>query len=157
MNPYLTFCIACYAAFVSTLVLAWDITKWKRLRPRLNVEVRPNTKVAYTSNVAGHSTRFAEICTCISVTNVGAHTTTIKDIMITQCPISEAEANDVVHLSFNTLGDKLPFALEAGKQWQGYLNEQNGNPLRPPKPNTYVHVYHSMSDEPTSARLNTLG
>lgn len=140
---YLT---AAYAAIVSTLVLTWDIAKWKRAQARLKVSVESHSRPA--ASIKGEPATVT--WSTINVRNIGSHTTTIKRIAIRKGkgPHKGKEENVNLHNYKN----ELPQILESGKQWDGYPSPWRGE-FGALEVGDILLVYHSMSDDPAQLKL----
>jgi hypothetical protein len=148
MNPYLTFCIACYAAFLSTLVFVWDITKWKASRARLRIELEHHSRPAYNVERGQPSETTWQT---VTVTNIGAQTSTITRItFLNRLNWFQTKEETVL---FRNHEDQLPQIVEPGKQWRGHPNPFDLDQFVNPKKRGLLLVYHSMSDRPAKLRL----
>ena len=118
----LTEIIAGYAAIVATVVLIWDIYKWKASGPRIKLTAKSNRKFINVPHIPeGKSFIVAD------ATNVGNLPTTITALgaqyykswlrFVLQRPEKQF---DIV----NTGLKSLPYTLEPGKVWKGVI-EQN--------------------------------
>ncbi len=150
MNPYLTFCVASYAAVLSTLVFLWDIAKWKANRARLKIRVEDHARPVYNL-----STRGPDVSTwkTVTITNVGAQTTTLKAVWIIKYHHFFDFEGQKGELQIDNRGSELPFTLEPGKQWDGYPRGPEESLLTSNNQLTYVMVTHSMSNEPTRLKI----
>lgn len=118
-----TIYVAWYAAAVSTIVLLWDVYKWMRSGPKLNIKAKPNmTRVIFMGN--------AEKSIFIEVTNTGSANTTLThlifyryknrfDAFFRRNSITRGVVMD------SSFGPNLPYELNAGGRWTGGISQED--------------------------------
>ncbi len=118
-----TIYVAWYAAAVSTIVLLWDIYKWMKSGPKLNIKAKPDmTRVLYTGN--------KEKSIFIEVTNTGSASTTLTHLVIYRYKnrldaffgrnlITQGVVMD------SSFGPNLPYELNAGGRWTGGISQED--------------------------------
>lgn len=132
---------AWWGAGLATLVLAWDIYKWKTSGARLSVKVVPGMQMAGGQNEAFHI--------LIEVVNRGDRLTTLTHLAVYQY----ASAFDRLRRKRKASllvpkpgGNGLPHELEPGKRWTGLI-DQSGliRQLEGDGRHLHVAVVHSSS------------
>jgi len=116
--------IAIYAAIVATIVLIWNIFKWKVSGPKLAVECAP-----ISDEPSSEFTRRFSAQIAVKVTNKGDQPTLITDIeyhvyhnwwaTFRQRPYGRVAAGVVSP-------DALPWKLEPGEVWEGVGQQPPG-------------------------------
>ena len=114
--------VAWWGAVVATVVLLWDIYKWNKSGPNLQLSASPNMQVLGDEGLEGPSYIFLE------VSNVGDRKTTLTHFVgkwyksfWQRIRRKKAEANFMVPNP--EYSKPLPFILEAGESWTGYVRQ----------------------------------
>lgn len=109
--------VAWWGAIIATLVLAWDIYKWKTRGPNLHIRLTPNMKVI------GDPVREGQTWVTINVSNVGDRPTTIKSFGFEFYPSLYSKIRGKSETAFfitNPSDAKpLPLVLSPGEEWIG--------------------------------------
>lgn len=144
--------VAWYAAGVSTIVLLWDIYKWIKSGPKLNIKA-----VANMSHII-----FAEIeekSIFVEVTNTGTAGTTIThlivyryknrlDVLFGRNAISKGAVID------NSFGPSLPYVLDAGGRWTGGISQEDLIKKTGKEGYLVCGVYFTHSEKPITKTLS---
>ena len=113
--------VAWWGAIVATLVLIWDVYKWKRSGPVLRVTARPNMR-SMDENSEG-------VYIIIEVSNIGDKSTTLTGLVGVCYKSRLAVFLRKPNYSFvvtNTIFRKtLPFLLIPGDRWMGGIDQRN--------------------------------
>ena len=109
--------VAWWGAVLATVVLIWDIYKWKTSGPRLKFKVTPNMIVV------GDPTREGKTFISASATNVGDRPTTITNLVMQHYNnyfnmLRHKPSTLMIVVSPSTV-QPLPFILQPGQVWQG--------------------------------------
>jgi len=114
-----TYIAAWWGAIVASLVLAWDIYKWKNQGPQLTMRLSPHMKVI------GDPTREGITWITITVSNIGDRPTTIKGVGFEyyknwfhrlRCHVDESAVFPNPSNNF-----PLPRVLNPGDEWVGFI------------------------------------
>lgn len=113
--------VAWWGAIVATLVLIWDVYKWKRSGPVLRVTARPNMR-SMDENSEG-------VYIIVEVSNIGDKSTTLTNLVGVCYKSRLAVFLKKPNYSFdvtNTMFRKtLPFLLIPGDRWMGGIDQRN--------------------------------
>jgi len=144
---------AWWGATIATLVLAWDIYKWKRSGPIVNVSASPNMETfGGVPNSLNNKTFVV-----VEVTNTGSKKTTLTHLVGFYYKSLFHKLRKKQEKSFivanPALSGPLPHVLESGERWLGAI-EQNKE-LEEMSRNGYlfVGVYHSFGRKPILKRV----
>jgi len=120
VNITITDVLAVWGAFVASMVLIWDIIKWKKSGPQVSFEVQANSIMV---NVLGVDSD--RNVTSFRVFNKGDRAITISNIgfiyyenyfqMLFRKPSKTCVFNPLV------ISGTIPYFLEIGKCWDGCL------------------------------------
>jgi hypothetical protein len=144
---------AWWGAIIATLVFAWDIFKWNRSGPIINVLASPNMKIF--GDIPEHPEDMTYVA--VEVTNTGDKKTTITHLVgfhyksiFQKLRRKNNKSFAVVNPAFNA---RLPHVLEPGERWLGGI-EQNEE-LEEFSRNGYLHcgVIHSSGKYPVTQRV----
>jgi len=120
-NIGLTDLLAVWGAFVATLVLLWDIFKWKKTGPQIIFTALPNMCMYGDPNISKDKTFIST-----KAANKGDHPTTITNLGI------RYYSNYICRLFrkpnwqgviANPLPGRLPHKLEPGEVWCGLIDQ----------------------------------
>jgi len=142
--------IAGYAALVATVVLVWDIYKWKVSGPRIRFKVSPNMQVF---NYPGIS--HADTFVTAKAINVGHLPTTITTLGIRYYRnwlrriLRRSDRQGVIA---NTALNPLPHVLEPGTIWTGLINQSELRGFRG-SGILFCELYLSHKRTPKAARI----
>lgn len=110
---------AWWGAILASLVLFWDVYKWKRQGPKLVMRLSPNI------HVYGDPRRENKIWISITVTNIGDRPTTIKGVgMEFYASWLQRLRNRVKEAAIFTYPNydlPLPRVLNSGDEWRGLI------------------------------------
>jgi len=110
---------AWWGAVVASIVLIWDIYKWKTDGPKLNMLVTPNMKCMGDPSRENITWVFA------TITNVGSRPTTIKSIGMWYYKNKFNYFRNKVEFAaiFPNPNDqfRLPYVLKPGEEWVGLV------------------------------------
>ena len=113
--------VAWWGAIVATLVLIWDVYKWKRSGPLHRVTARPNMRSLDGDNKG--------VYIIVEVSNIGDKSTTLTDLVGVCYKSRLAVFLRKPNYSFvvpNTMFRKmLPFLLIPGDCWTGGIDQRN--------------------------------
>jgi len=144
--------VAWWGAVVATIVLIWDIYKWKTSGPRIKFEVRPNTLVM------GDPAREDKKFISANATNVGDRPTTITNLVLqhynSYFNMLRHKPSTSMVVDMPSTGQPLPYILQPGQVWQG-LAIQDDNLEELSKDGYLVcGLCHSHSDKEIDRRVN---
>lgn len=109
--------VAWWGAIVATVVLLWDIYKWKTAGPKIRFVVRPGIIVVGDPARKGQSFISAE------ATNIGDRPTTITNLVIQHYKSYFAMLRHKPQTSMlvtkPSASQPLPYVLQPGSVWQG--------------------------------------
>lgn len=113
--------VAWWGAIVATLILIWDVYKWKRSGPMLKVTARPNMR-SMEKNSEG-------VYIIVEVSNIGDKSTTLTHLVGVCYKSRLAMFHRKPNYSFfvpNTMStNPLPFLLIPGDHWMGGIDQRN--------------------------------
>lgn len=144
--------IAIYAGIVSTIVLLWDIVKWRmESAPQILVKVSPNMFM-----IDGFGKKSARKIS-FTATNIGTRVTTINNITgfwyKNYFNFWRRKADAAFVVANPVLTQPIPYKLEPGSEWMGGMNqdefmqEYNRGYL-------VLGVHHTLSQKPIERVLN---
>jgi len=145
---------AWWGAIIATLVLIWDMYKWKLSGPIINVSASPGMQTV--GNLPNHLEGKKYIS--VEVTNTGDRKTTITHLVglhyksFFQKLINKKDINFIVATPA-FIPPPLPYILEPGERWMGGI-EQNSE-LEEMSRNGYLccGIYHSCGKKPILQRV----
>ncbi len=149
---FATVATAVYAAVVSTVVLVWDVVKWRMAGPRLRVTVQ--TRLVRLGNGQIDPTTYLGA----QVTNCGDRPTTLMSfgaLTYKNDWLAFVQANrpDLGLIFPGGPGVRtLPLVLEPGQQWQGLVPQEDVESLTKSKC-VMIAIYHSHSPKPVLTRV----
>jgi hypothetical protein len=152
MTITVTELVAWWGAVVATLVLVWDVYKWGRSGPVVNVSASPNMQtIGMGPDYEGKT--FATV----EATNTGNRATTLTHLIGVQYPSLLARVRrKPYHQFFVTdpgMGYKLPHVLSPGERWLGAMEQNDELQKLSTEGYLYVGVHHSSGRRPVSCRL----
>lgn len=146
--------VAWWGAIVATLVLIWDVYKWKRSGLLLRVTARPNMR-SMDENSEG-------VYIFVEVSNIGDKSTTLTHLVGVCYKSRLAVFLRKPNYSFfvpNAMSTKtLPFLLIPGDRWMGGIDQRNlekGFKEKGIKKISYLYcgVNDSSKSKPTLVRV----
>lgn len=143
--------VAWWGAILSTIVLAWDIYKWRTSGPKLRVAVQTGMQ---TFNMPEYD---GKTLILVYVTNYGDRPTTITNLGLKFYPSAWAKIRNKATKAFvfprpNT-AQPLPFELKQGNLWCG-IGEQTPEVLAMAKSGHLIcELYHSHVNKPVRRRV----
>ena len=149
---FATVVIAVYAAVVSTVVLAWDVVKWRMSGPRLRITVQVN--LMFVGNGKLDPTRYVGA----QVTNCGDRPTTLQSFgafIYKNDWLASVQSNrpDICMIFPEGHGvQTLPLLLEPGQQWRGLIEQSAVESIAREKC-LMIAIYHSHSPKPALHRV----
>ncbi|MBI5205303.1 MAG: hypothetical protein HZA11_10340 [Nitrospirae bacterium] len=144
--------VAWWGAVIATIVLIWDIYKWKTSGPKLKFVVTPNMLVV------GDPAREGKKYISANATNIGDRPTTITNLVIQHYNnyfnmLRHKPSTSMIVVAPST-AQPLPFILQPGQVWQG-LAIQNQELEKLAKDGYIVcGLCHSHSDKEIDRRIN---
>jgi len=143
--------LAVWGAFVATLVLLWDIYKWKTYGPQISFTARPNMLIYGDS-------RFPSDKDFISAeaVNNGDKATTITNLGFRVYRnrfdrlLGKSRINAVIG---NTGLKPLPYVLEVGTVWSGLADQDKLEEKTLPKDIIIFELSLSHSNKPKKVRV----
>lgn len=124
VNITITDVLAVWGAFIATLILIWDVIKWKNSGSKVSFEVQTNRILINVPNVDSDRT-----VTAFRVENIGDRPTTITNIGFHYYKnyfyklIRKASKQTVFNPQSYT--GEIPFFLDIGKVWDGSLYQDS--------------------------------
>lgn len=143
--------VAWWGAVVATVVLVWDIYKWRTSGPKIKFVVQPNTLVV------GDPTRKGQKFISVNATNVGDRPTTITNLVLQHYKnyfnmLRRKPSTSMFIVSPSTT-QPIPYILQPGDVWQG-LSIQNSELEDLAKDGYLVcGLCHSHSDKEIDRRV----
>lgn len=145
--------VAWWGAVIATLVLLWDIYKWRHAGPRLTLKARPNMYFSGLSELDGKRLIFVE------VSNNGDRPTTITKLLLVYYDGLWAliRRNAQYFLVKNPgIANSLPHKLGVGEEWDGYTFHTDENEQMLQSGYLYVSLCCSYRTRPISARIRPI-
>lgn len=147
----LTDLLAVWGAFIATLVLIWDIFKWKRSGPQIVFEALPNMMVLGVPTLSKDKTYIIA-----KATNKGDRTTTITNLGVRYysnrfCKLLQRPKWQGVIA--NTGLKPLPYILKPGETWSGLIDQDEFNDELYERGILIVELYCSHSKKPKKVRV----
>lgn len=109
--------VAWWGAIVATIVLLWDIYKWKKAGPRIKFKVRSGMIVI------GDPERDNQAFISVEATNTGDRPTTITNIVVqhynTYFAMLRHKPSNTMIMNNPSPSRPLPYVLNPGSVWQG--------------------------------------
>ena len=144
---------AWWGAAVATVVLAWDLYKWGRSGPQLEVSASPNMKTFGGGAAAYGEGPFV----LIEVRNNGDRKTTLTHF-VGVCYRNRLDKllNREPKRSFlimSTAPDGIPYILEAGERWMGVALQNNELVQCSHEGHLCLGVYHSGGKRAVTAHV----
>jgi hypothetical protein len=147
--------VAWWGAVIATLVLIWDVYKWKTSGPRIKFSASPDMEII------GDPQKQKEGKTYITVKaiNIGGRPTTITKVGIIHY---KSQFNRLIKKSDKKaiiidtgLPYQLPYVLQPGAVWDGFIPQENVEGM-----STYGQLYcvlfYSNKKRPKTARIKIL-
>jgi len=140
--------VAIYAAVVSTVVLIWDIVKWRRERPQLIARIEAN--MVYLNSPGRHL--------LVELTNRGGKPFTVKQVRFRHYAsrfdywrkTKNYEAGVMVEV---TSGEEPPFRLDVGGMQTFTYAQDDEFSVKVRTGCMVALIDHSMSSEPVFVRI----
>lgn len=137
---------AWWGALIATVVLIWDIFKWSKEGPTLDVDVTPNMKVV------GDPLRQADTYIAIRATNSGDLPTTITNVGLkhfkNRLAFLRGRPDSQWIVVKPDFARPLPYLVAPGDIWDGgALQDERALGLMS-KGLLYCYVFHSASKRP---------
>lgn len=150
----LTELAAWWGAIVATIVLLWDIYKWKRSGPALQVSVTPDDIHTPGPRLQGGP------YIAVTVVNVGGRRTTLTDLVAVYYPslwLVLTRKFEMYYYLKPWGGERLPFELNPGSAWTGRFHQDNtvGNQVRDGY--LYCGIKHTSSRKSVLRRVRISG
>jgi len=145
---------AWWGAIIATLVLLWDMYKWKRSGPIINVSALPNMQTV--GKIPNHLEGKKYIA--VEVTNTGDKKTTITHLVVFHYKSLFRKIRGKKDKSFFVatpalFPPSLPHMIEPGERWLGGVEQTSE--LEEMSKNGYLYcgVYHSSGKKPILQRV----
>ena len=144
---------AWWGAIVASLILIWDIYKWKRCGPIVRVSATPNMRTY--GNIS--DSQKDKTYVVVEVTNTGDRKTTITHLIgfhyksFFQKILKKRNKAFVVAIP--ALSEPLPYVLEPGERWLGGIDQNNKLEEISQNGFLYCGVYHSSGKRPVLERV----
>lgn len=148
----LTKIAAWWGAVIATLLLGWDIYKWKRSGPIINVSVSSNMKPVGNSLSRIQDKTFIYV----EVVNKGDRKTTITHLVVFHYSsffkklINKKNMQGIV---VSALNKPLPYVLEPGELWQGGILQNKELEEMIKNGYLYCGIFHSSGNKPILRRV----
>jgi len=145
---------AWWGAIIATLVLVWDMYKWKHSGPIINVSASPGMETV--GKIPNHLEGKKYIA--VEVTNTGDKKTTITHLVVFhyislfQKLIKKKDKSFIVATPA-LFPPPLPYMIEPGERWLGGIEQTSE--LEEISRNGYLYcgVYHSCGKKPVLQRV----
>lgn len=147
----LTSILAVWGAFWATIVLFWDVYKWRTQGPRLKIYAGLGYRII--GGLDEDTNNYLNVTVC----NVGDGKTTITNLGLEYYESwidSVTKRNGRHFICANPISSqKIPYPLDAGEQW-GARSIQNADIEKMAlEGHLYCAVHYSNSDKPARKRL----
>lgn len=143
---------AWWGAIVASVVLLWDIFKWRVSQVNLRISAHPNMRaVTHTGKFDDDLNIFLE------VVNNGNKTTTITHLIVKHHRNTldrlrgKASMQGIVALPSDT--QPLPFELEPGKRWVGLIDQKDVEAKASTTGYFYCGIIHTASKKERLVRV----
>jgi len=140
---------AWWGAIIATLVLLWDMYKWERSGPIINVSASPNMQPF--GKIPNHPEGKKYIA--VEVTNIGNRKTTITHLVVFHYKslfrkIRGKKDKSIIVLLPALLPPPLPYVIKPGERWLGGIEQTSE--LEETSRNGYLYcgIYHSCGKKP---------
>lgn len=145
--------VAIYAAFVSSVVLIWDIIKWWRTGPRLHGHAKGNMQM-----IGGARGRDPSSYIVFTVYNRGSANVTLTNVGLLAYSSRWAKFRRKSDRSFvvNATGDTgytVPYVLKAGEQFMTLARQDSELEALTRSHQVYGAIYHTYGDKPLLLRI----
>jgi len=144
---------AWWGAVIGTLVLAWDIYKWKRSGPMVQVTASPNMRTFGGMPDALEDKTFV----VVEVTNTGDRKTTLTHLVGFHYSSLLQKLRKNKSKSFfvakPALSQPLPYVLEPGERWIGGIQQNEELEEMTRDGYLYCGVYHSCGKKAVVQRV----
>jgi len=144
---------AWWGATVATMVLLWDVFKWKRSGPILTMSATPNMRIVDGRNQDKRS----NLMISVRVTNVGNQTTTITQLhgVHYACYFDKVrnKRNKAFIVANPMITQPLPHVLSPGEQWTGVMEQSPEVVSLSREGYLYCGVCYSSRKKPAMRRL----
>lgn len=144
---------AWWGAIVATLAFLWEVFRWLRKGPRIQVKTTTNMKA---NDIPGIDETDTFIF--VEVINIGDGPTTITnfgvdvyDGLISR--LKDRPQSRYVLTGQNYFGPPIPHVLEVGKRWTGGINQRQFDKTFITEGNLYAAVFHTFSKKPALAKV----
>lgn len=144
--------VAWWGAIIATVVLAWDIYKWKTSGAKIRLLVSSGMSL-YGGGVQDENTYIT-----FRVTNVGDRPTTITTIagkhyknMWAKLRNKVTQAFVIPNPTFNH--QHLPHMLEVGQEWMGGAEQTSDIEEMAKNGYLFIEVYDSVHEKPSIGRV----
>jgi len=148
----ITAIVAWWGAVVATLVLVWDVYKWRKRGADIRVEASPNMHaVPALPGTDGKSYVF------VAAVNHGSQSTTITHLLGIYFPSLYQKlvrrGGQQFFVATQIFGPALPHVLQPGERWTGGIDQDQLERDYPSKGRLYCGVVHSTSKKPIYKRV----
>ncbi len=145
---------AWWGAVIATLVLVWDVVKWKKRTSSVRVKVSPDM-----SSFNQHEGRFEDDKSIfVEVVNQSEQPITITHLVLYHYSSMwhvlrrKPEMQGAVPRPGGA--QPIPYELEPGKRWVGLIDQKDVEEKTGVKGVLYCGVYHTASNKPALAKTS---
>ncbi len=145
--------VAWWGAILATIVLAWDIYKWKTSGPQIRFTARPNMK---TFNVPTHD---GKTWVYVNVENIGTRATTITHLAFQYYKnwfkkvINKPNSSWIIGNASVFPEYRIPYVLNPGTIWQGCALQTDELEEKSRKGYLICKLYYSQHKRPRKYRV----
>ncbi len=143
--------VAWWGAVVATIVLIWDIYKWKKQGPRIRFRVQPGMIII------GDPTRKGKKFISAEATNVGDRPTTITNLVMqfykTYFQMLRHKPSESMIVNTPSSSQPLPYTLNPGQIWRGLAIQSPEIEDLAKKGYLVCGLCHSHSDKEIDRRI----
>lgn len=145
---------AWWGAIVSTLAIVWDIIKWSRSGPCINVRASPNMIVIGGSPLLGDDKKYVSV----EVINTGDQKTTITHMVVSYFSslwtLLRGNADKDFFIATPALtAVSLPHGIAPGERWSGSLIQDQEIERLSRSGWLYVGVFHTSAKKAVLHRI----
>jgi len=144
---------AWWGAIVATLAFLWEVFRWLRTGPRIQVKAQADMKAI---NIPGYDE--TDTIIIVEVINIGDVQTTITNVgayvydgLISR--LKDRPQSKYVLVGPNSFGPPIPHVLDVGKRWQGGIKQSQFDKTLITEGNLYAVVCHTLSKKPVLAQV----
>jgi len=143
--------VAWWGAVLATIVVLWDVFKWRRTGPRIRMSVRPDMRGVGEPELEGRT------LILVSATNVGERPTTLESLTYVWYPTwwhrLRRKRDKKFFVENPGLQHPFPCKLEVGERWDGRVNQTEQMVEMARTGHLMCELHHACAKRPVAKRL----